>query len=260
MTKVAPAEKNVSPPPAVTVEKINIVKTLVLRKNILPALAVVAVLAIAAVPSYYFYQQYKHAQMLLNNPNAVATQELNDVIAKVGKLMMLPKEQPTVATVTDKNKLKKQSFFAVAENGDKVLIYTGRKQAILYRPSTNKIVQVAPISIADDASATASGNVAGASTAAPSPTPVKVAIYNGTITSGLATQYESDLKSKIQNVNVVTKTNAKNRDYTKTIVVDISGNHQKEAKQLADVLKAEVGQLPVGEVKPNADFLIILGK
>lgn len=58
-------------------------------------------------------------------------------------------EQPTVATVSDPNKLKDQPFFAGAEKDDKLLIYTNSKKAIIYRPSTNKIINVGPIAISD---------------------------------------------------------------------------------------------------------------
>jgi hypothetical protein len=56
-------------------------------------------------------------------------------------------ETPTVATISDKEKLKDQPFFKMAENGDILFAYTTAMQAILYRPSTNKIINVAPITI-----------------------------------------------------------------------------------------------------------------
>lgn len=69
------------------------------------------------------------------------------IIAKVGKLVELPQgEEPTIATVTDLEPLQGQAFFAGAAVGDKVLIFSKSKKAILYRPSTNKIITVAPIS------------------------------------------------------------------------------------------------------------------
>jgi hypothetical protein len=69
-----------------------------------------------------------------------------DVVTKVGKLVELPPgEAPTVATVSDLAPLKSQEFFKDAQIGDKVLIFGAAKKAILYRPSTDKIIQVAPL-------------------------------------------------------------------------------------------------------------------
>ncbi len=78
------------------------------------------------------------------------TNPTQNLVTEVGKLMILPSnETPTVATVNDKDKLKGQAFFATAQNGDKVLIYTGIKKAILYRPSIHKIVDVVPVAVKD---------------------------------------------------------------------------------------------------------------
>jgi len=66
----------------------------------------------------------------------------------VGKLMVLPEgETPTIATVSDPDKLKDQAFFAHAKTGDKVLIYAKAKKAILYSPTDNRIVEVAAIDL-----------------------------------------------------------------------------------------------------------------
>src|SRR5436190_11337001 len=82
-----------------------------------------------------YYQTRKEADNL-SNPQTAAAQQTTDLVNKVSKLVELPTGQtPTVATVTDINKLKGQAFFMAAHNGDKVLIYTQSKKAILYRPS-----------------------------------------------------------------------------------------------------------------------------
>jgi len=74
--------------------------------------------------------------------------ESSALVAKVAKLIYLPEgEVPTIATVTDLNALKGQVFFVDAQKGDKVLIYTKAKKAVLYNPKSNKIVTVAPLSV-----------------------------------------------------------------------------------------------------------------
>ncbi|HEX9503751.1 MAG TPA: hypothetical protein VF974_05540 [Patescibacteria group bacterium] len=119
-------------------------------KKILMGLVVVLLLGTSGAAGY-FYKQYDN---LKKNPNKVAEDETKTLIAAVGKLILLPTgEQPTIATVTDVSKLKEQVFFANAKMGDKVLVYTQAKKAILYNPGQNKIVEVAPISIGNDTAA-----------------------------------------------------------------------------------------------------------
>lgn len=121
---------------------------------------VVLLLLGSAGTAVYFYKQFSN---LKKNPNKVAVDESKSIIDAVGKLIVLPSgEQPTLATVTDPEKLKDQPFFASAKKGDKVLIYTNAKKAILYDPAENKIVEVAPINIG--ASATTPSAVSGTST------------------------------------------------------------------------------------------------
>lgn len=116
----------------------------------------IGVLAIAVLASlgaaYYFYNQLS---TLKTNPQVAAQKEADALVAKVGKLIVLPEgETPTVATVADPEVLRDQPFFAKAEKGDKVLIYTNARKAILYSPEDNKIVEVAPINIGPGAETT----------------------------------------------------------------------------------------------------------
>jgi hypothetical protein len=78
------------------------------------------------------------------DPNLAIERETADLTQKIGMFMELPVgEQPTLATVTDRAKLKGQNFFESAQNGDKVLVYSKAKKAILFRPSSGKIIEVA---------------------------------------------------------------------------------------------------------------------
>lgn len=96
------------------------------------------------------YVIYLHAQIrdLKKSPQKTAQEETRLLTAAVSQLIVLPEgEDPTIATVNDPEKLKDQPFFARAQKGDKVLIYTRAKKAILYNPFSNKIVEVAPVNI-----------------------------------------------------------------------------------------------------------------
>lgn len=224
------------------------------KKPLIILLLVVGVFALAAAPSYYFYDKYQKAQVLLKNPTEAAQAEVKTLMERVGKLIELPNEEPTVATISDKEKLKDQPFFAKSENGDKVLIYTQARKAILYRPSTNKIIEVSTVNLgagpAENAGATAAAQIS---------TSVKLAIYNGTNTVGLTSTVAKQLKEKIPNLDVVAKENAKKKDYQKTIVVVLSQGRTQEAKVIAEFLGASISGLPEGEGKPEAEILIILG-
>jgi hypothetical protein len=93
------------------------------------------------------------------NPQALVTKQTDELIATVSKLMQLPTgETPTVAEVSDAASAKKQSaFFTNAQNGDKVLLYSKAAEAILYRPSTDKIILVAPLNLSSGTTSTAAG-------------------------------------------------------------------------------------------------------
>lgn len=218
------------------------------KKIILPVVISLVVLIFAGT-SFFFYNKYQKTQKLLKDPTAVQEAEAKEVTAKVGKLMELPEgEDPSVATVLDKEKLKDQAFFARAENGDKVIIYTKAGQAILYRPSTNKIITVSPINLGTTTSETQT---------------VKVAAYNGTGVSGLTARFAADIVKLVSNLTVDLRTNAARTDYERSIVVDLTGQKKDMANQMATLIGGDVSDLPSGETKPtdsSIELLVILGK
>lgn len=67
------------------------------------------------------------------------------MLETISSAMVLPGEAPTIITVTDREKLQDQEFFKKAQNGDKVVIYEGIRRIFLFRPSLNKIIDVAPL-------------------------------------------------------------------------------------------------------------------
>ena len=128
------------------------------QKNPVAAL-VVGLIILAAVLGIKYYNAQKITDQLTKNPKSAAQSAINKTVAEVGKIAILPNsgEVPTLATVTDVTQLKSQDFFASAQNGDKVLIYTKAQIAILYRPSVNKIVNIGPVNIKGATGTTPSG-------------------------------------------------------------------------------------------------------
>lgn len=239
-------------------KKLKIVpKVKLFKKPILIWIFIALFGAIGIGNGIYFYYQYHNSQQDLND-SVLGTQiETEKTLEKIAKMIELPAEQPTIATVADVTKLKNQPFFLNAKNGDKVLIFQKAKKAILYRPSTNKIIEFGPInlgSIVNDAEITPSS--------ADSYKPVSIAIYNGTNIVGLANSIDKQLKSRDKNLfNVIEKGNASRSDYTDTIVIDVNGDNSKEAEKIASFLSGTVGSLPVGEqATSSADIVIIVGK
>ncbi len=109
-----------------------------LRKYIVVILILLVVI-LAGVSAYLYKKS-------TSNPDAASQAEVKSLVAKVGKVMVLPEgETPTIATVSDPEALRDQAFFVDAKKGDKVLIYSNAKKAILFDPSADKIVNIAPL-------------------------------------------------------------------------------------------------------------------
>lgn len=111
----------------------------------LPLLVLILVCLGSTASAVYFYHQFS---TLSQDPQAAVNKQNAALVSRVSRLIVLPAdEQPTIAVVNDLSKLKDQTFFAQAKIGDNVLVYTSAKKAILYDPTADKIVEVAPINI-----------------------------------------------------------------------------------------------------------------
>lgn len=207
------------------------------------------ILLIGVVAGAIFVVTRKPELVGLAKGSRTIERESDVMVKEVGKLIVLPAdEKPTVALVSDIEKIKNQSFFKNAQNGDSILIYPTANKAILYRPSARLIIEVGAVNTVQTAD---------------SPTPVltqaKFSVLNGTQTAGLTKTIEEELKKVMPSAEII-KANAAKQDYTKTILIDLNGNKTTEAENLAKKLNISVGTLPEGEVKPeDIDFLIIVG-
>ncbi len=112
-------------------------------------------IAIIAVVSLLVLGGAGYTYMNLNIDKSDSTA----LIQKIGRHYLLPsKEEPVIATVTDRTKLTTE-FLKAARNGDKLLVYEKSGVAIIYRPSIDKLVRVGPVSIAPTDGSPATGTL-----------------------------------------------------------------------------------------------------
>jgi len=121
----------------------------------------VLVLFVGAGSSFFFYQKSKiqPAQTL----TAEGKMELRIAVENIAGLAVVPQDdEPVLVLVSDPTQLTADSFFDDSQVGDQVLIYPRVGKAYLYRPSTNKIVNIVSFvpGGAEDASITQSAGVA----------------------------------------------------------------------------------------------------
>lgn len=223
-----------------------------LHKKLLFIILAMVMVGALGYGAYRFMQLSSEISRLKASPQAAqdaAKSEIKKLVEQVSKLIAVPQDEaPTVATVSDSEKLKVNPFFSDAKNGDKVLIFTGAKKAILYRPDENKIIEVGPLTI-------------GTASATTKEDPVRFVLYNGTNVTGFTKTYETTLKELVKAATVTDRDNAAKRNYATSMLIDLTGTHRAVAADVAKTLDLEVSSLPAGETKPTgADFLIILGE
>lgn len=121
------------------------------KRRAIPYLIGLILLSVVAGAAYAGYLYLSRMNAITSNAatlsDAERSAEVADTIARVSELIVLPEgEDPTVATVTDPEKLRDQPFFDNAKAGYRVLLYTKARKAYLYDPEAHRLIEVAPIS------------------------------------------------------------------------------------------------------------------
>ncbi len=209
--------------------------------------------------SFYNYQQSQKEVVRLSTlegQQELQEREVESLLEKVKVHMVLPEdEEPTVATISDVDALvEQQPFFGGAQNGDKVLVYVKARKAIIYSPSRDVIINVGAV-IVDNTQIAGPESEEGLGQ-------LDIEIRNGTDTPGLTRQVSERLKEKNSAFDFVELTDASNKDYSKTVIVDLGKTDNKDLlTSLGGVLGVSTisQQLPEGEQESRAEVLIILG-
>ena len=117
------------------------------RRNFFWVCIIIALLLLALAFELGRYSVYAA------NPSLQGQQQAAEILHEVGQLIQLPSgETPTMASINNAAVAKEnQPFLANAENGDVLIVYTNVGEALLYRPSTDKLIAVGPVENPDTA-------------------------------------------------------------------------------------------------------------
>lgn len=200
----------------------------------------------------YMYYTTRQELNLLSSPGGqqeLSRREVESIKVSLGKLTLLPDEDPLLATIIDAQYLATQSaFYQNAENGDKLVVFAQARKAYIYSPSRHIIVNSGPLITNSDAQVPEGQEE------------ISIEIRNGTSVTGLGNQ----VRSQIEGPGIVVSSvgDAANRNYTQTQVIGL--NSAITAANLAAIAQRLGGQVstnvPANEAASNADILIIAGQ
>lgn len=113
---------------------------------------ILVILLVGGGAWYIFRDKEDSDQIIGDQKSTEQTQkEVTDLMKRLGKLIVLPEEEPLVATIQDAAALAaEQPFYKNTENGDKLIIFPKKAQAVIYRPSENMLINVGPIFVDND--------------------------------------------------------------------------------------------------------------
>lgn len=190
---------------------------------------------------YYFIKSYFELKAFKDE------RDVDRYKSMLSKHLMLPKEEPIIASVKDVDKLKQeQPFYRNAINGDKVFIW--KDKAVIYRPEEDRIIDF--------------GIIIPKKTATQQPQTSRV--VNITVMKGASNGSKADdilnlLGSKqYQGISLALTSSKEAATYKKTVIVDRSGENSELVQNLATELDGSVQTtIPVNEkVDTSADIVI----
>jgi hypothetical protein len=116
-----------------------------LRLLIFASLVIITVGAVSVVATLRWGRGVLRSSSTAQSQEGELTQSDLEMLSELQRMIQLPDEKPVIATVVDKSKVENQEFFRHAENGDKVILFTEARKALLYRPSDRKVMNFAPL-------------------------------------------------------------------------------------------------------------------
>jgi len=169
-------------------------------------------------------------------PAAPASKDLDSIIIDVSKLANITGDPNPEIIRVSKQQTSDLPILQKSKVGDIVLLYYRAKTAVLYRLSSQSIIDTAPFV----------------------PPEARVIILNGTADDNKALAARAKLES-ISNLQIISEKSAVKNTYTKTYSVDLTNRYEAEYAAINNALGSTLQRLRASETPPDADILIIVG-
>lgn len=105
----------------------------------------ILILTIIASLSYAVYDKFFITKL---PEGQLSEKQIENLINKVSKLIVVPDEEPVVATIIKAEELMaEQKFYLGSQNGDQLIFFPKAQKALIYRKSENKLINVGPVMV-----------------------------------------------------------------------------------------------------------------
>lgn len=117
-------------------------------------IVIIVVIIIAVLGFFYFSDSTAPTvDVGLGEEAQLDEEEIETLVDAVRRHIVLPEdEEPLVATIVNVDELiAEQAFYQGAQNGDVLIIYGSVAKALIYNPREDRLVNVGPVEVQQDA-------------------------------------------------------------------------------------------------------------
>jgi hypothetical protein len=205
------------------------------RKKTMMIVNIVVIVGLLGVSGYLFTENRDLKQSATLSQEDKLKQENDKLIADVSKLMDLPKDEPTIFKVNDPEKTEEgnpgiSELFSDLQKDDYLLVYKNDRLGIQYRPSQNKIIKTATLTL-----------------------PVSIEVFGS---EKAVAEMEKKLQELYGNRVVVSKQTLSG--VTQSFVYDKTTKLKTEVEALAKEISYEVGSTLPESVKPGSATEVVI--
>jgi len=106
----------------------------------------IQILIVLFIISAFGFFELGSSMVYRTHPGLYTQDRADRTLQNISALIQLPRGAPTMVVINNASSAKKiQPFLVNADDGDILIVYKSAGEAILYRPSTNKLISVGPV-------------------------------------------------------------------------------------------------------------------